>query len=334
MTQKISPAVFSSATRMASTMRALSNSEIIALPAPGGAAAPERAAAAGEAAAPREAAGPGRARRSPRTRDRDEDRSACASSRSCAGLRVSAVLTGDTADNHEENEQKEQKGEDIEEAWLVVRSSFGARLPFLRIDRHCLDDVIDPATNAAGEIVGPKTRNDGVLYDELRYRVGERTLEAVADLDAHLAFVRCHDEQRAGILLFLSDLPVTPELVTVVLDRGALERLDRDHDKLPCGLGLEVGELALKRCLGRRVENSGIVDHTAGELREGERIGRKRNYRQEQSEDCTSQHHPRSRQHNWPIRDDSRHLSAPTRQNFTVGGLVTSSATVNVSIGL
>src|SRR5215468_10986768 len=145
MTQKISPAVFSSATRMASTMRALSNSEIIALPAPGGAAAPERAAAAGEAAASREAAGPGRARRSPRTGDRDEDRSACASSRSCAGLRVSAPLAGNTADDHEENEQKEQKRKDIEQARFVVRALFGARLPHLGIDRHCLDDVIDPA---------------------------------------------------------------------------------------------------------------------------------------------------------------------------------------------
>src|SRR6516165_6303440 len=86
--------------------------------------------------------------------------------------------------------------------------------------------------------------------------------------------------------------------------------------------------------LGRRVENSGIIDHTAGELREGERIGRKRDYGQEQSENRTTQRRPKSRQHDQPIRDDPRHLSAPTRQNFTVGGLVTSSATVNVSIGL
>src|SRR5262249_50829591 len=61
----------------------------------------ERAAPAGEAAAPREAAGPGGARRSPRARDRNEDRPACASSRSlsrsCAGLRVSAALAGNTA---------------------------------------------------------------------------------------------------------------------------------------------------------------------------------------------------------------------------------------------
>src|SRR5215471_12498034 len=273
MTQKISPAVFSSAARMASAMRRLSTSEIMTSPAPRGAAAPERAAPAGEAAAPRKAVGPGRARRSPRARDWDEDRSACTSSRSYAGLRVSAVLAGDTADNHEENEQKEQKGEDIEEAWLVVRSFFGARLPFLGIDRHRLDDVVDPATDAASEIVRPKARNDGVLDDELRYRVGKRAFEAITDFDAHLAFVRRDDQQRAGILLFLSDLPMTPELVTVVLDRGSLKRLQRNHNELSGGLGLELGELALERGLGRRVEDSGIVDHRAGELREGERAG-------------------------------------------------------------
>src|SRR6516165_6211304 len=294
MTQKISPAVFSSAARMASAMRRLSTSEIITSPAPRGATTAERATPAGEPTAPREAAGPGRTRRSPRTRDRDEDRSTRASSRSCAGLRVSAASAGDTADNHEYNEQKEQKREDIEEARLVVRPLLGPRLPFLGIDRHRLDDVIDPATNAAGEIVDPKTRNDGVLYDELRNRVGERAFEAVTDLDAHLAFVRRHDQQGTGILLFLSNLPVTPELVTVVLDRGSLKRPQRNHNELAGGLGLELGELALEPGLGRRVEDSGIVDHTAGELREGERIGRKRNYGQEQSEDCTGPAPPKT----------------------------------------
>ena len=78
---------------------------------------------------------------------------------------------------------------------------------------------------------------------------------------------------------------MTPELVTVVLNRGSLKRLQRNHNELAGGLGLELGELALERGLGRRIENSGIVHHTAGELRESERIGRKRNYRQEQSED-------------------------------------------------
>ena len=125
---------------------------------------------------------------------------------------------------------------------------------------------------------------------------------------------------------------MTPELISVVLNRGSLKRLQRYHNEL--GLGLELGELALEPRLGRRVENSGIVDHTADEFREGERIGRKRDYRQEQSEDRTAQRRPKSRQHHQPIRDDPRHLSTPSRQNFTVGGLVTSSATMNVSIGL
>jgi hypothetical protein len=42
-------------------------------------------------------------------------------------------LAGNTADDPEENEQKEQKRENIEQARLVVRSLFGARLPFLGI---------------------------------------------------------------------------------------------------------------------------------------------------------------------------------------------------------
>src|SRR5262249_17953220 len=133
-----------------------------------------------------------------------------------------------------------------------------------------------PGSDAADEIVGQEARDDGFLYDELRYRVGKRAFQAVTDLDTHLAFVRRDDEQRAGIFLFLSYLPVTPELVTVVLDRSALERLERDHDKLAGGLGLELGELALECGLARRGENSGVDNYAARQLREDERIGRKR----------------------------------------------------------
>src|SRR5262249_36714855 len=156
--------------RMASTMRTLSTSEIIASPASRGAAAAERATAAGEAASSR----PGGARRPPRTRNRDKDRSPCASPWSCAALRVSAALPGDAAHDHEENEQEEHEGEDIDEAGLVVWPLLGARLPFLGVDRYRLNNIVHPATDAADEIVGPEARDDGVLYDELRYRVGKR----------------------------------------------------------------------------------------------------------------------------------------------------------------
>src|SRR5262245_6002884 len=101
MTQKISPAVFSSAAWIASTMRALSISEIIASPASRSTAAPERAPAAGEATTtrPRGARGP------PRAWDGHKNRSACTPSGSGTGLCVSAVLAGDAAYDHEENKQ-------------------------------------------------------------------------------------------------------------------------------------------------------------------------------------------------------------------------------------
>src|SRR5262245_50916742 len=114
MTQKISPAVFSSAARIASIMRALSMSEINASPASRSTTAPERAPAAGEATTGEAATTrPGGARRPPRAWDGDENRSACTPSRSGTGLCVSAALAGDAAHDHEENKQKERKREEI-----------------------------------------------------------------------------------------------------------------------------------------------------------------------------------------------------------------------------
>src|SRR5262245_1259305 len=287
MTQKISPAVFSSAARMASAMRRLSTSEIMVSPAARGAASsrsstrptrklPDAPAPPNEPPPPEKPPPPGK----PPDQDEPDDphepgigikigpraprrgpAPVCAYPRSwLATLRT--IMTKANKKHRKARTSRQR----------VV----GTRRPLLGCDRHRLDDVVDPATDAASEIVGPKARNDGVLDDELRYRVGKRAFEAITDLDAHLAFVRRDDEQRAGILLFLSDLPVTPELVPVVLNRGSLKRLQRNHNELAGGLGLELGELALERGRGRRGENSGIVYHTGCQLREGERIGRKR----------------------------------------------------------
>ena len=103
----------------------------------------------------------------------------------------------------------------------------------------------------------------------LETSVGERAFEAVADLDAHLALVRRHDQQHAVVLVLLADLPVAAELIAVVLDRGALQRFERHHDELVGGLGFEVGELLRERRALRRVEDIGVVDHAAGERGEG-----------------------------------------------------------------
>jgi hypothetical protein len=56
---------------------------------------------------------------------------------------------------------------------------------------------------------------------------------------------------------------VTSELVAIILNRGSLQRFQCDHDELARGLGLEIGKLLLECSLGRRVENSGVVDDAA-----------------------------------------------------------------------
>ena len=151
------------------------------------------------------------------------------------------TLSCDAAHDHEQDHHEEQKCQQVGYVGLVVRALFGTRLPFLRIDRHRLDDVVDPATDPTCETVGPQAWDDGILNDELRYRVGKRSFEAISDLDAYLALVRRYDQQGASVFLFLSDLLVTPELIAIVLDRGSLQRLERNHNQLARGLGVEIG---------------------------------------------------------------------------------------------
>ena len=102
-------------------------------------------------------------------------------------------------------------------------------------------------------------------------QIGERAFEPVADLDAHLAFVRRHDQQHAVVLVLLADLPLAAELIAVILDRGALQRFERHHDKLVGRFGFEVGELLRQRRALRRVEDIGLVDDAAGQRGERER---------------------------------------------------------------
>ena len=61
------------------------------------------------------------------------------------------------------------------------------------------------------------------------------------------------------------------ELIAEILDRGALQRLKRDHDQLVGGLGFEIGELLGERRARGLVEDIGLVDHAAGERGENQR---------------------------------------------------------------
>ena len=140
-----------------------------------------------------------------------------------------------------------------------------------RMPVSALDDVVDAARDAAGKIVGAEARDDRILDDEPGDRVGERAFEPVADLDAHLALVRRDDQQHAVVLVLLADLPGAAELHAEILDRGALQRFQRDDDELVGGLGFERGELLGERVARRGIEDAGLVDHAAGERRKGER---------------------------------------------------------------
>ena len=106
------------------------------------------------------------------------------------------------------------------------------RLPFGRVRGQRGDDVVDAAGDAAVEIAGPESRRDRVGDDDAGDGVGQRALEAVADLDAHPPLVRGDQEEDAVVLLRFAQLPGAEERVGVGLDLLPAERRHGRHDEL------------------------------------------------------------------------------------------------------
>jgi len=144
-------------------------------------------------------------------------------------------------------------------------------VPFLRIPAEHADDVVDSADDPAREIAGAKARHDRVLDDQARDCVRQRAFDAVADLDAYFAFVRCNDQQGAVIFAFLADLPLPSELHAIIFDGSALQGFQRDHDELVARLRLEVSELLCQRRARGGVEDARVVHHAPSERRKRER---------------------------------------------------------------
>src|SRR5262249_23500013 len=139
------------------------------------------------------------------------------------------------ADDDHENQTEHDERQDQGDYRAPRRRRIGALrralLPFLGVTAEHADDVVDAAADAAGDIVGAKARDDRVLDDELGDGVGERALEAVAHLDAHLALAWHHDQQHAVVGVLLPDSPAAAELDAEVLDRGPLQRFQGyDHE--------------------------------------------------------------------------------------------------------
>src|SRR5439155_19110989 len=69
------------------------------------------------------------------------------------------------------------------------------------------DNLIDAGRNTAGEIAAPDFRRDDLVDDALGGDVGERALEAVADLDAKPVVILGDDKDGAVVDLLAPDLP-------------------------------------------------------------------------------------------------------------------------------
>ena len=152
-------------------------------------------------------------------------------------------------------------------ALLMVESQRRTLLPFRGVGGQYRDDVIDAARDPAAEIAGLEARRDGVGDDDLRQRVGERSLETVADFDAHLVLVGRDEQKHAVVLRLFAELPGAEEFVGVGLDFLALKRGDRGDDQLDAGLGFEIGELRPNGGARLRRNNVGLIDDAAGERR-------------------------------------------------------------------
>ncbi len=163
----------------------------------------------------------------------------------------------------------ERAFEPVRERRLVTRR---ACLPFGGVAGEHADDVVGAARNAAREVARAKVRQDGLLDDVLGDGVGQHALEAVANLDAHLALARRHDEHDAIVLALLPDLPAPAERDAVLLDGLAAQRTQRHDHELVAGLGLERGELRDQLDACAIGEDIGFIDHAPAEHREIDRL--------------------------------------------------------------
>ena len=117
-----------------------------------------------------------------------------------------------------------------------------------------------PGVDAARIVAGAESRQDLVLDDPLGGDVGDGALEAVADLDADLAVLREHEQDRAVVGLLLARAPLLRGTDGEVLERESLGHptIDPDED-LVGGVPLELGELFVERLGAAGTEDVGAV---------------------------------------------------------------------------
>jgi hypothetical protein len=97
----------------------------------------------------------------------------------------------------------------------------------------------------------------------------------IADLETDLVLARRDEKDDAVVLALLADAPGAAELVAVVLDVVAVERLHRRDHELVGGFVLERRELVRKLLRGVGRNDSCRIDDAPGERRECRRRNRR-----------------------------------------------------------
>src|SRR5204863_8983685 len=150
-------------------------------------------------------------------------------------------------DQHNDKDDEEQKTRSAGLA-VLFRNRF-SRSFVLAPDRFA--DQIDPGGEAAFITATAEMGLDMVLSDLECRNVRQRTFEAVADLNKHLA-IRNEDEQHGAVsFIFLADAPGLGDTLRVIVDRRiALHfRKHGDNNLIRC-LTLELRELFVETMSG------------------------------------------------------------------------------------
>ena len=130
------------------------------------------------------------------------------------------------------------------------------------------DHGVDGGIECVGGAAGAKVGLELVLDDGVRYGVGQRTFQSIADFDAQRAVGHEDEQHRAVVALFLADTPSLGGPHGEVFQSGAARqaRVNGD-DELVGRVALELGETCVQ---GARAINRDVVGVIV-EMRRGSR---------------------------------------------------------------
>ena len=182
--------------------------------------------------------------------------------------RAEGLLEEDDRDHAEDPEEADQ----AEHRQPHAASGPGPLRRRLRLDP--LEDAGDRRLEARRVASLAEARRDALADDLRGHHVGDRRLEPVADLDAHLALVTEHQEDQPVVEALLSDPPALGQADRIILEALALQRRKERDDHLHAGRLLALGQRRLEtRALGGLQQARVVVDASGRGSRQDEGDG-------------------------------------------------------------